>query len=43
MEFPGLGVEYELQLLGYGIATAMSGLSLVCDQHTPHLAATLDP
>ena len=33
MEVPRLGVELELQLLAYAIATAMQGPSLVCNLH----------
>ena len=33
MEVPGLGVESEIQLLAYTIATAMQDLSYVCDLH----------
>ena len=31
MEVPRLGVESELQLLGYTTTTAMQDLSLICD------------
>ena len=34
MENPGLGVEWELQLLAYLTDTAMVDLSGVCDQPT---------
>ena len=33
MEVPRLGVQLELQLLAYAIATAMQGTSRVCDLH----------
>ena len=33
MEVPRLGVELELQLLAYTIATAMLDLSHICDLH----------
>ena len=33
MEVPRLGVELELQLLAYATATAMPGLSRVCNLH----------
>ena len=33
MKVPGLGVESELQLPGYTIATAMPNLIHVCDLH----------
>ena len=33
MEVPRLGVELELQLPAYAIATAMPDLSCVCDLH----------
>ena len=33
VEVPRLGVEPELQLLAYSIATAMPGLSCICDLH----------
>ena len=33
MEVPRLGVEFELQLLAYGIATAVQDLSCIFDLH----------
>ena len=34
MEFPGLGVNSELQLLAYTTATATSDPSCICDLHS---------
>ena len=33
MEVPRLGVEWELQLLAYSTATAMTDLSCICNLH----------
>ena len=43
MEIPRLGVESELQLPAYTIATATSEPSDICDLPTPWLMAMLDP
>ena len=43
IEFPRLGVESELQLLAYTIATAMQDLSCDYDLYIPQLMATQDP
>ena len=37
MEFPGLGVKLELQLLAYTTAIATQDLSWVCDLHARSL------
>ena len=33
MDYPKLGVESELQLMAYAIATAMPDLNCICDLH----------
>ena len=43
MEIPRLGVESELQLLAYTIATATQDLSCICDLYIPQLVTMLGP